>query len=101
MLDWIRSGKEKAFTGSPSQECLARSCQKPWGEHCEAASLLGKRVCGRQWTLPAVGRGVGRAARMPAPALKDTFSPSLVCSSVAVDVDIRLSGPSVQMQVGN
>lgn len=40
--------------------------------------------------MSVVGRGVGNRARMPAPALKDTFNPSIVCSSVAVTLYIGL-----------
>ena len=36
--------------------------------------------------MSVVGRGVGNRARMPAPALKDAFDPSIVCSSVAVTI---------------
>ena len=40
--------------------------------------------------MSVVGRGEGKRARMPALALKDTFNPLIVCSSVAITLYIGL-----------
>lgn len=45
----------------------------------EAASLLSEHGC--QGAMSAVGRGAGMAARMAAQIAKDSFDPSIVCSS--------------------